>query len=141
MTLYLDASAIVPTLIEEASTAALDDFLAAAKDPMVVSEFAAAEVASAVSRLVRMMLMTRGTADELLGEFDAWRASATTGVEFSEADFRVANLFVRRFDLGLRTPDALHTAICRRSDLTLVTLDRKLADAAQVLGVRVEIPA
>lgn len=141
MTLYLDASAIVPTLIEEASTAALDDFLAVADDPMVVSDFAAAEVVSAVSRLVRMLLMTRRAADELLGEFDVWRASATTGVEFSEADFRVANLFVRRFDLGLRAPDALHTAICRRADLTLVTLDRKLADAARALGVRVEIPA
>ncbi len=141
MTLYLDASAIVPTLIEEASTAALDDFLAVADDPMVVSDFAAAEVVSAVSRLVRMLLTTRRAADELLGEFDDWRASATTSVEFSEADFRVANLFVRRFDLGLRAPDALHTAICRRANLTLVTLDRKLADAARALGVRVEIPA
>jgi predicted nucleic acid-binding protein len=41
----------------------------------------------------------------------------------------------------LRAPDALHAAICRRLDLILVTLDRRLAKAALELGIDVTIPA
>jgi predicted nucleic acid-binding protein len=35
----------------------------------------------------------------------------------------------------LRAPDALHAAVCRRASLILVTLDRRLATAAEMLGV------
>ena len=35
--------------------------------------------------------------------------------------------------------DPLFVAICRRHDLTLVTLDRRMAQAAEALGVRVEM--
>jgi predicted nucleic acid-binding protein len=49
-------------------------------------------------------------------------------------------MFVRNFALGLRAPDALHAAVCRRADLTLVTLDRRLASAAEALDVRVVVP-
>jgi predicted nucleic acid-binding protein len=53
------------------------------------------------------------------------------------ADARLVYVYVRRFDLGLRAPDALHLAITRRLDATLVTLDRRLAAAANQLGVAV----
>ena len=46
--------------------------------------------------------------------------------------------YVRRFDLALRAPDALHLAIARRLDATLVTLDRRLAAAAGELGIAVD---
>lgn len=49
---------------------------------------------------------------------------------------RLATVFVRRFDLKLRAPDALHAAACRRDDHLLVTLDKRLAAAALELGVR-----
>jgi uncharacterized protein with PIN domain len=46
VSLYLDASAIVPMLVEEDSSRALADYLAAADDAFVVSAFTAAEVTS-----------------------------------------------------------------------------------------------
>jgi predicted nucleic acid-binding protein len=52
---------------------------------------------------------------------------------------RLAYAYVRRFDLILRAPDALHIAIARRLDVALVTLDRRLANAAQALGITVEM--
>ena len=55
------------------------------------------------------------------------------------AGFR-ENPFVRSFDLGLRAPEAVHAAVCRRADLQLVTLDRRLAAAAEVLDIRVAVP-
>jgi uncharacterized protein len=51
---YLDASVLIPTLIAEPSTEAVFDWLGAANRELLVSDFAAAEVASALSRLVRM---------------------------------------------------------------------------------------
>ncbi len=55
------------------------------------------------------------------------------------SDARLAHVFVRRFDLMLRAPDALHAALCRRADLRLVTLNKRLANAAETLGVRVTL--
>ncbi len=136
MTAYLDASAILPILIEEAASATVDRFVAQNTGPLVVSEFAAAEVASALSRLVLTGILQREDAAARLADFDVWRASATDDLDLKAADVRLANLFVRRFDLMLRAPDALHAAACRRADLVLVTLDKRLATAAEKLGVR-----
>jgi hypothetical protein len=70
-----------------------------------------------------------------LNDFEVWRAAATSPVEFHASDARLAYTYVRRFDLALRTPDALHIAIARRLDTTLVTSDRRMARAAAELGV------
>ncbi|MGH7025292.1 MAG: type II toxin-antitoxin system VapC family toxin [Caulobacteraceae bacterium] len=137
MSLYLDASAIVPTLVEEASSGAVGRFLADSEDQWVVGGLAAIEVTSALSRLVRMKLMAQDKGLELLTNFDQWRAMHTVTGEIGAGDFPLADLFVRRFDLALRAPDALHLAACRRGDHTLVTLDRRLAGAAEALGVGV----
>jgi predicted nucleic acid-binding protein len=139
LSVYLDASVILPTLIEEAASALVDRFMAELTDELIVSEFASAEVASALSRLVRTGLLDREDASLRLADFDAWRAAATRDLDLQPADARLANVFVRRFDLMLRAPDALHAAACRREDHLLVTLDRRLALAAVELGVRVKL--
>jgi predicted nucleic acid-binding protein len=138
---YLDASALLPTLIEEAASAAVDRFVAEADEPLIISEFAAAEVASALSRLVRTGVLDGGDAAARLADFDAWRAAATDDLDLQASDIRLAHIFVRRFDLMLRSPAALHAAVCRRADLLLVTLDKRLAAAAEALGVRTRLLA
>ena len=139
MTAYLDASALLPILIEEAGSFAVDQFIVGIQEPLAISEFAAAEVASAVSRLVRTDILDLTDATQRLADFDAWRAVATEDVDLQASDVRLANIYVRRFDLKLRAPDALHAAICRRADLLLVTLDKRLAAAAIELGVSVQL--
>ena len=141
MSAYLDASAILPILIEEPGSPLVDRFIAETDEALVVSEFAAAEVASALSRLVRTGLLDAADATARLADFDAWRASATVDLDLQASDIRLAHIFVRRFDLMLRAPDALHAAICRRGDLTLVTLDRRLATAAAELGIQAQLLA
>lgn len=139
MSVYLDASVILPTLIEEAGSAVVDRFMTDVDDDLIVSEFAAAEVASALSRLVRTGRLDHDDASRRLADFDAWRAAAARDLDLQAADVRLANILVRRFDLMLRAPDALHAAACRREDLLLVTLDKRLALAAVELGVRVKL--
>ncbi|MEJ0017665.1 MAG: type II toxin-antitoxin system VapC family toxin [Acetobacteraceae bacterium] len=140
MSLYLDASVLMPTLVAEPATASVGTFLLDCADSLTVSELAAAEVASALSRLVRMGHLTGPDATERLADFDGWRASGTESADLDAHDCRLAHNFVRRFDLMLRAPDALHVAICRRLDLALVTLDQRLARAARALGVTVHVP-
>lgn len=140
MSTYLDASVLLPTLIAEPTTEAVYDCLGADGRELLISDFAAAEVASALSRLVRMALLTDADASARLADFDAWRAAVSSPVDIAVSDARLAYIFVRRFDLGLRAPDALHLAIARRLDATLVTLDRRMATAARELGVAVEDP-
>jgi hypothetical protein len=137
---YLDASVLLPTLIAEPTTEAVYDCLAADGRELLVSDFAAAEVASALSRLVRMVLLSDVDASARLADFDAWRAAMSLPVDITASDARLAYIYARRFDLGLRAPDALHLAIARRLDATLVTLDQRLATAARELGVAVEYP-
>lgn len=136
MTIYLDASAILPIFVDEAGSDRVEQFLRQAPEPLVVSEFTASEVASALSRLVRTGRLDAVDATARLTEFDAWRIAATDDLEFRPGDLRLAHAFVRRFDLMLRTPDALHAAVCRNADLMPVTMDHRLARAAEALGVR-----
>lgn len=141
MSLYLDTSVILPTLVREGATAAVEAYLLPAPQELLISEFAAAEVASGLSRLVRMKSMTREDAVARLSDFEIWRAATSTPVELHAADARLAYAYVRRFDLMLRAPDALHLAVVRRLDATLLTLDRRLVRVAGELGIAVTVPA
>jgi len=55
----------------------------------------------------------------------------------STADVAEASSVLRRFDLVIRTPDALHLAMARRVGAELVTFDERMADAARMLGLAV----
>jgi len=138
LSVYLDASVILPVLIEEPASTLVDRFIEDLQDQPIISEFAAAEVASALSRLVRTRLLEPQDATQRLADLDTWRAT-TQDLDLKAADVRLAHVFVRRFDLMLRAPDALHAAACRRGDHLLVTLDRRLALAAAELGVAVRL--
>jgi uncharacterized protein len=140
MSAYLDTSVLIPSLVDEPASPAVNAYIGAGGQELFVSDFAAAELAAALSRLVRTGIYAIAAATERLGDFEAWRAAQTVAVEVHAADVRVAYNFVRRFDLMLRAPDALHLAIARRVDATLVTLDRRLARAAGSFGLAVAEP-
>lgn len=140
MNVYLDASVLLPTLIEEAASAAVDAYMLSGTKEFLVSDFAAAEVASGLSRLVRMRLLDASDASARLADFDVWRAAMSWPADIHTYDIRLAATYVRRFDLALRAPDALHLAVARRLDVPLVTLDRRLVTAARELGIAFEEP-
>ncbi len=136
MSLYLDTSVIVPTIVVERTTEAVGAFLLDCGDDLTVSDFAAA----ALSRLVGVGQPTATKEAERLANFDAWRTGETETAKSAAHDCRLANTFVCRFDLSLHVPDALHAAICRRLGMRLVTLDRRMAAAAQALEIDVLVP-
>jgi hypothetical protein len=137
---YLDASVIVATLVMEATSEATRQFLFQAAEPLLVSTYTDAEVASALSRLVRMHELAPEAAQLALSYFDDWRPAETRTIEIDDFDIVTAGELVRRFELKLRTPDALHLAICLRIEAQLVTHDTGLAEAARACGAVVICP-
>lgn len=140
MRLYLDASVLVPTLVSEAGSEAVDRLIEQLAEPPLVSTFAVGETSSALARLVRMEKLTQADALERLVSFDRWMALDVALIETDPVDIRLAGIFIRKFELGLRVPDAIHIAIAQRLGASLATLDIRLADAATALNVVPTIP-
>ena len=137
MSVYLDASVLVALFTDDALTARADKFLRAHAPVVVVSDFAAAEFASAIARRVRMGEIAAGGARRTFSIFDAWTARASERAQTTSADVVSAAAYLRRLDLTLRTPDALNIAIAQRTGADLLTFDDKMAASARALGTTV----
>jgi predicted nucleic acid-binding protein len=137
---YIDPNILVALLTPEPFSGRAEHFLQQDIEPLVVSNFAAAEFSSAVARRVRMREYRAEQAGIALAGFDAWLVPMADLVEIIAADIAPATTYLRRLDLSLTTPDALHIAVARRLDATLVTFNRQMADCARMLGMAVVTP-
>ena len=126
---YLDASALVKLVVEEAETAALLAYLAARPD----------RVTSILARVEVVRALRRASVDQQ-ARLEAV-IEALTIVGLGDA------IVVRAGRVGppaLRTLDAIHlaTALELGADLAaFVTYDGRLADSARALGIAVAAPA
>jgi uncharacterized protein len=137
VSLYLDASVLVTLLVIDPSTTRAEAFLSAHPEIVVVSDFAVAEFSSAVGRRVRTRDLTREDGELAFSNLDTWVARSAYREEVMTADIDAANRILRRLDVNLRTPDAIHIAIAQRLEATLVTLDRSMAAGARALDITV----
>ena len=140
MSLYLDASVLVALFVIDPSSARAEAFLSAHPEIVVISDFAVAEFSSAVARRVRTRDLTREDGQLAFSNLDIWVARAAYREEVTTADVDAATRILRRLDVNLRTPDAIHTAIAQRLEATLVTFDRSMAAGARALGIAVAAP-
>jgi predicted nucleic acid-binding protein len=139
MSVYFDASLIVPLFVQDAFTPRAESYIRTAAPTARVSDFAAAEFASAVNRRVRMGLLASAGAQAALANFDAWRRRGVLSLETTSDDIATADAFLRRLDLPLRTPDALNIALADRCGASLATFDDAMARCASALGVPLEM--
>jgi uncharacterized protein len=140
---FWDSSAIVPLLVEEASSPAV--LAAYIRDPEVVVWWATeVECVSALARLEQEGRLTTPALSEALERLDEL-ARAWHEVQPGERSRQVAIRLLRVH--GLRAADAfqLAAAIVAAEDqpgsLPVVTLDGRLAGAAEREGFRVVDPA
>ena len=140
MSCYLDANVLVALLVPEPLSSRADAFLTSNPALYVVSNLAAAEFASAISRRVRISEMSLGDGRLALSAFDRWIRLSADRIEIADVDIDRANGILRGFDLPLVTPDAIHIAVAERIEATLVTFDRQMASAARALGMAVAMP-
>lgn len=137
MTAYLDASVLVPLFVDDPFTARAGAFVRSHLPALIVSDLAAAEFASAIARLVRLGDVKLAGARKTFATFDAWMARDTQRAETSTQDIVAGAAFIRRLDIALRAPDAVHIAIAQRIGADLFTFDKQMAAAARKLGTRV----
>lgn len=140
MSVVLDASAIVPLFVAEARSDGVVAFLDQMSAMPTVTDFALGETAAAISRLVRMKELGVDAANDALSGLDEWSIRRAALIDCVSADIGTATLFVRRFALGLRMPDAIHLAVARRLALPLITFDTRVVRAATVLAVAIAGP-
>ena len=140
MRVYLDASVVVPTLVQEPGSDAVDNLIEQLSEPPLLSSFVIGETASALARLARMEKLTASDVRDRLASFDRWVVLDAEVIETEPVDVRLAGLFVRRLELGLRMPDAIHIATAQRIGAALATLDVRLAGAASALNVAIKVP-
>ncbi len=129
--LYLDTSILITVLTAEADSARAQSwFLAQAPDVIAISEWVRTEVASALSIKIRRKEINHAERDVAMATFARLISEVFHVFPVSVADFRMAGNFAGQSSLGLRAGDALHLAIADQNGATLVTRDRKLAEAA-----------
>ena len=140
---YWDTSAIVPLLVDEDASDAVKDTFDA--DPLVVTWWGTAvECVSALARLEREGAMTPADMQSASERLDALEM---TWAEVQPSD-RVRDLASRLLRVhALRAADALQVAAAlvaaegHPGSLALVSLDERLALAAQREGLQVVRPA
>lgn len=137
MSFYLDASAIVDFVTPGSFSERVDAFFGTNPDGLMISDFAAAEFAAVIARRVRTGELPTDEARIALADFDGWSGRTTLRIETGPVDVGQAAAYIRRLDLPLRVPDAIHIAITHRWGASLVTFDRAMAAAAHILGVAV----
>lgn len=128
--IYLDSSALLKLIHQEAESAALGDWLSTrAGTPVVSSVLAAIEVTRACRRIDADAVPV---AKQLLAGLDTIPLTGAVVDEAAEVG-----------DPLLRSLDAIHlaSALSIRSDLTgFVAYDHRLAEAAAAAGLRLEMP-
>ena len=136
---YLDASFVVSALTEdEVSSQMSRDWLRANPEaPLLVSQWVDTEVRSAISQKIRTGEISLEQRAALLTQWKNFKDASTLNVEIESDDFETASRFVEHYSLSLRASDALHVAIAYGAGCTLVTLDKRMAEAAVELGIQV----
>ena len=132
---YLDTSVVAALFLADAYRERAYRILGDSEVQPAISDFVAAEFASSIARRVRMGELTKREAGDAFVDFDRWRANSVANVLMDAADMRAVEAILRRLDLPLRAPDALHIAIAQRIGAELATFDEKMASSAHTLAV------
>ena len=134
---YLDTSFLVAALTAEAATEPAKAWLRSRDaGALAISHWSLTEFTSALSIKVRTGKMQSNEQSLVRVEWARFQ-DALHVLSIEPRHFQSAADIAGRHELGLRSGDALHIAIAQAAGLALVTLDRRMAEAARELGVAV----
>ena len=108
MSVYVDANILVSVIPTDAMSAPAEAAPRQVAGLVVVSDFCGAEIASAIGKRVRTGQISMSEGKSVLSAYDEWVDSRAELVETSPVDVSARHSYLRRLDLRLRTPYALH---------------------------------
>jgi len=136
---YFDTSFLAPLILEEATSAAVEHFLAGLPSgALAISHWTRVEFSSLLAREVRMGAMGSEVARGADDQFEAIVAESFVVLTPTVDDFDLAKQYLAEPRTGLRAGDALHLAIAnnRRAE-AIYSLDKTLLRAGQAMGLPV----
>jgi len=136
---YLDTSVVVAYYVPEPLSARAQAIYSAQTGP-AISELVELEFFAALSLRLRNLDLDRTQAERVatlfLSHLDGgWY----TRIHLHAGHYLAARGFIARFDLPLKSPDALHLAVSAAERLPLITADQQLARNAESVGLEVEL--
>ena len=137
--IYLDTSVIAPNYWPERLSEASQQLLRTETE-RGLSQLVEVEIFSALSRRVRMREISQERARQIAIEFQAdLDNDFYTRIPLEPIHYNLARDWISRFEVPLRTLDALHLAVASSNQLLLVTGDEALARSARTLGIEVQL--
>jgi predicted nucleic acid-binding protein len=134
--LYIDTSILVCALTNEADTGTIQTWLSQQDSrELTISDWVTTDFSSALSIKLRTGHLGVEHRAAALSAFTRLVSETLTIIPVSRSSFQTAARFADQHSLNLRAGDALHLAICAEHGARLCTLDRRLSEAATLVGV------
>ena len=138
--IYIDTSVLGAIFFRETGAEALLERLeVSAKHGLRISAWSLTELASVGAIKQRMGHIDALTRQHAMATFQRFASDNLKLAEVDPADFRAAATIIDGSN-NLRSSDALHLAIARRLGASLMTLDKRQADAAAGAGLKLAKP-
>ena len=135
--LYLETSLLVAALTNEPQTRRMQLWLGE-QEPgtLAISGWVATEFRTAIAVKLRLTQIQPAQRATILARFTQIVAESLSVLPVSAATFQAAAGLADQYLFALRAGDALHLAMAVEFGATLCTLDRRLAQAGEALGVQ-----
>jgi uncharacterized protein len=139
--IYLDTSVLGAIFFRETGAAELVLRLESLrKQKLMISAWTLTEMASVGGIKLRTGAVDGAGRQQALANFQRFASAYLGMLEMEPTDFRTAAVFIDR-PVALRAGDALHLAVAWRLKAEMASLDRRLCDAADMLGIgRIPLP-
>ncbi len=132
MIVYLDTSVLVSMFVADANTPRAWR-IAEQYQQTICSLWTVAEFSSALGVQVRMDRLAPTERLSAEARLDEWLARGAEPVQPAPEDFAAIRHMLRTTAASLRTPDALHLAICMRLGASLASFDKTMQRVATEL--------
>jgi predicted nucleic acid-binding protein len=138
---YVDSCVLLSLLLGDSGYTDSERWLINQGDHTLwISHWVLLEVAGVIATCVRRGQLTAEQAQTIGSEFKSFRQERLTLIEPRGTDFLQARQWLERcLHLPLRSGDALHLALAKRQQLTVVSADRALARCAESLGLPLQL--
>jgi len=133
--IYLDTSLLGAVFFREAGSAELVTWLERRrKQGLTISAWTLTEMASVGGLKQRTGAIDTTMRQQALANFQRFASAHLRLMEIDPTDFRAAAVFIS-MPLSLHAGNALHLAVARRIGARLASLDRRMCEAADAVGV------